>query len=73
MLSTGKSDKKNDIVRYFQRKSSLGPFSPARENSSNLMQGTPFYIGRSTLVGQHPMKSLSSVCPSVRAPLRLNH
>ena len=24
-----------------------------------------FIIGRSTLVGQRPMKSLSSVCPSV--------
>ena len=24
-----------------------------------------FYVGRSTLVGQRPMKSLSSVCPSV--------
>ena len=27
------------------------------------------YVGRSTLVGQRPMKSLSSVCPSVRPSL----
>ena len=28
-----------------------------------------YFIGRSTLVGQRPMKSLSSVCPSVRPSL----
>ena len=31
-----------------------------------------YFIGRLTLVGQRPMKSLSSVCPSVLPSVRLS-
>ena len=35
---------KNDIVKFFCRKSSLAHVSPAPEGSVNLMQVVPFYF-----------------------------
>ena len=35
-------EKKNDVIKYFQRKSSLAHFLPALELSTNLKQVKPF-------------------------------
>ena len=46
-LSLDKSDAKNNIVKYFRKKSSLAHILPALELSANLMHVTPFYFKKS--------------------------